>query len=62
MNVVFVEWNQSKKAYDSYTLGVLSRGVSNQWYPNARNGLWAKIRLEAQNSKGSGAGSISNER
>lgn len=56
------EWNVTKKTYEYRDISLsVSKGVTSIAYPTCRNGYWAKLRMTASGSRGSGRGSISNE-
>lgn len=56
------EWNQFTKKYQYQDASwSVSKGTTKKFNPTCKNGYWAKLRMTASGSRGSGRGSISNE-
>ena len=62
VKVQLQEWKPTYQSYFDRTIhNAVAKGITESWYPSCGSGSWAKLKLIASGSKGSGRGSISNE-
>lgn len=62
INAGMNEWDKIDKLYRYRSIPLsVGKGETGTYYPGVKYGYWAKLRMTASGSAGSGRGSISNE-
>lgn len=62
VKVLLQGWKPTYQSYRERTIhNGVAKGMTESWYPPCSDDSWAKLKLVASGSKGSGRGSISNE-